>query len=173
MKIRYNIASCKKVNYVRYILASFIVVLLSLLFVAGGIFCIASTSTRFLNEKKQLKLYKAQVDKKTRDEQNFKKDIDKIKKKWNPKISFANSSINSHIFPYINRLETIEELLPGGVFVTHIVIKEGSPSVVFQVVALSSDKMMETYKAFSKYSLVISSEVQKDGSFNASLEIKL
>ncbi len=172
MKIRYNIASHKKINYARYILASIVAVLLSTLFVAGGIYSIASTSNRFLNEKKQLKLYKAQVDKKAQDEQNYKKEIDKIKRKWNPKISFANSAINAHIFPYMNRLETIEELLPGGVFITRIVIKEGTPSVVFQVIAISSDKMMETYKAFSKYNLVISSEVQKDGLFNASLEIK-
>ncbi len=170
MKIRYNIAADKKVDYVRYYLTIFVLVVLSVVFTAVGSYSLSFTQKQFQNEKAKVRAYRDKKEKKDRDKENQKKEIDRIKTQWYKKISFSNSIIQVKLYPYLDRLNTLEELLPEGVFLTQVVLKsDAGPTIRFNVTALSVDKLMETYKTFIGYNLAISNESQ----VQATLEIKV
>ncbi|MGE5340403.1 MAG: hypothetical protein ACM3SY_02870 [Candidatus Omnitrophota bacterium] len=174
MNVKYNIATHKKIDYVKYSLTiAFLVILASVAF-AIGLHSLNVTRNRFQTEKAQLKEYEARLEKKSKDEENFKKEIETIKAQWNRRINFANTIIDLKLFPYLHRLNFIEDLLPSGVFITKLMLKADTGTVIqLNVASISTDKLMETYKAFLKYNLVISKEAQVEGLYKASLEINI
>jgi hypothetical protein len=174
MKIKYNIATHKKISYFRYLLTALALIIISAAFIWGGILSLSNSLNRFQTEKAQLRAYKEKLEKKKNDEESFKKEIVKIKTSWSRKIAFANSIIDMKSFPHLERLNLLEERLPAGVFITRLDLRaDNSGSIQFGVASISAEKLMEVYKAFLKYNLIISKETQVEGMYRASLEIKL
>jgi hypothetical protein len=174
MKIRYNIATDKKIDVLKYSLTVFVLSVISAAFIAVALLSLSSTLNRFQIEKAQLRKYKNQIEMKRKNEVVFAADIAKTKASWNKRIAFANSIIALKYFPFLERLNFLEERLPGGVFITKVILKsDTSGSIQFGIASISNEKLMEIFKAFSKYSLSINEAPFVEGLFKANLEIKL
>jgi hypothetical protein len=174
MKIRYNIAKNKKVNYLRFFLLTGILLVISIGFILVGVKSLATSAQQFRHKKNELKICQEEKAEKTKKNKEQKKEIEKIKKKWKNKRQFANQLVNNKTFPFLERLDKIEELLPAGVFIRNITLStRGGATVQFNLAAISGTKLLEAYKAFQDYKMVIHKEDLKDGLYNATMKIRL
>lgn len=174
MKIRYNIAKNKKINYLRFFLLTGILLMISIGFILVGVKTLSTSAKQFRNKKNELKICQEAKEAKTKKNKDQKKEIENIKKKWMKKRHFANDLVNNKTFPFLGKLDKIEELLPAGVFILDITLTtESRANIQLNLAAISSTKLLEAYRAFSKYNLVIKKEKLKDGLYNANMHIKL
>jgi hypothetical protein len=174
MKIRYNIAKKKKINYLRFILLSGILLVLSVGFILVGVKTLSTTAKQFQDKKNELKICQEEKQTKAKKNKEQKNEIENIKKKWQKRRRFANNLVNNKTFPFLEKLDKLEELLPAGVFIRDITLStKGGANIQFNLAAISSTKLLEAYRAFLKYNLVIQREDLKDGLYNANMKIKL
>lgn len=174
MKIQYNIADHKKIDYVKYAITASILVVLTILFTAAGIYTWSSTEQRFQEEKAELAAYKDKIENKVKEQDQYKQNIKNIRNKWKNRINFANSSLDAKIYPFLEQLNVLEAKMPAGAYITQITQNQDAfPRVTFSIAAISSAKLLETFKAFHKSNLKIGREEYKDGLFRASLTITL
>jgi anaerobic ribonucleoside-triphosphate reductase len=174
MKIRYNIAKNKKINYLRFFLLTGVLLVISIGFILVGVKTLAASAKQFRNKKNDLKICQEAIEAKTKKNKAQEKEIEKIKKKWKGKRKFANELVNNKTFPFLEKLDKIEELLPAGVFIRDITLSTKSGSTIqFNLAAISSSKLLEAYRAFLNYNLAITREELRDGFYNATMKIKL
>jgi cell division protein FtsB len=174
MNIKYNIASHRKINYTLFILLAAALVILSAALVTGGALQLAATSKQFKTEKEELRAYKEKIQAINEREAQQEQEIKKVKAKHRRKRSFLNMMIDDKLFPYMNKLDQLEEVLPAGVFVRTISLStKNKASVQVGIAAVSSQKLLEAYKVFLKYNLVVNNETEADGLFRATITIVL
>ena len=174
MKIRYNIAKNKKINYLRFFLLTGVLLVISIGFILVGVKTLAASAKQFRNKKNELKICQEAKEAKTKKNKAQEKEIEKIKKKWKGKRQFANELVSNKTFPFLEKLDKIEELLPAGVFISDITLSTKSgANIQFNLAAISSNKLLEAYDVFSDYKLTITREEQRDGLYNATMKIKL
>ncbi|MFC2146147.1 hypothetical protein ACFLRT_02170 [Acidobacteriota bacterium] len=174
MKIRYNIAKKKKINYLRFFLLTGILLVISIGFILLGVKTLSTTAKQFQDKKNELKICQEEKQTKARKNKQQKSEIENIKKNWHKRRQFVNSLVNNKTFPFLEKLDKLEELLPAGVFIRDITLStEGGANIQFNLAATSNAKLMEAYSAFLKYNLEIKKEDLKDGLYNAIMKIKL
>ena len=174
MKIRYNIARNKKVNYLRFFLLTGILLVISIGFLLVGMKTLATSAKQFRNKKNELRICQEAKEEKTKKNKAQKTEIEDIQNKWRNKRQFANELVSNKTFPYLEKLDKLEGLLPAGVFMKDVTLSTANGTIVqFNLAAISSDKLLEAYKVFSDYSLSITNEVLRDGLYNATMKIKL
>ncbi|NIM13555.1 MAG: hypothetical protein GTO45_15690 [Candidatus Aminicenantes bacterium] len=175
MRIRYNIADNRKVDYLKFSLTALIILMISALLIFVGVVNLSTTGMRFKNEKALLRASKARSDQKEKQKKNYENNIKQIKRQWNKRIKFANTLIDRKLFPFLERLDQLEELLPGGAFITKINLGvEAGSTVKVNIAAVSANKLTEAYKAFlDNDDITIQKEEEKEGLHRASLVIKL
>jgi hypothetical protein len=174
MKISYNIAKKKKINYLRFFLLTGILLVISIGFILVGVKTLSTSAKQFQNKKNELKICQEATQSKTKKNKEQKKEIEDIKKTWMRKRQFANNLVNNKTFPFLEKLDKLEELLPAGVFIKDVTLSTASGAdIQFNLAAISSTKLLEAYRAFLKYNLVIQKEDLKDGLYNANMKIKL
>jgi hypothetical protein len=174
MKIRYNIADNRKIDYGKFILISIALLALSFLFVILGTNQLSSTAQEFQAEKEELQAFKDKIDDLNKKEVEQKQEITRIQKKWGKKQQFINTLIDDKLFPYIDKLDQLEKLLPAGVFIINVSLStKEKNNVALHIRAISSQKLLQAYKVFLKYGLVINRETEKKGMYDASIRIQL
>lgn len=174
MKIRYNIANKKKINYPWFFLLAVSLLVISLGFVLVGLKSLSTTTKQFQDKKNELRLCEEEIETKTRKNKEHKEGIEDIKRKWKSRRKFVNNLVDTKIFPFLQRLDRLEELLPAGVFIKAITLEaETGTNLQFTLAAVSSGKLLEAYRAFLKYNLVIKREEHVEGLYNARMQIKL
>jgi Tfp pilus assembly protein PilN len=174
MRIRYNIANNRKVDYLKFSLTALIILMISALLVFVGAVNWSTTGMRFKNEKALLRASKARSEQKEKQKKNYENNIKQIRRQWNKRIRFANNLIDRKSFPFLERLDQLEELLPGGVFITKINLGVGAGSTVkLNIAAVSAKKLIEAFNAFLDNDIAIQKEEEKEGLHRASLVIKL
>jgi hypothetical protein len=68
----------------------------------------------------------------------------------------------------------LENILPAGVFISTLTLNASAGATIqLNIAAVSSAKLLEAYKTFLKYDLVIKRESVSGGLFRASLQITL
>lgn len=91
---------------------------------------------------------------------------------WQRKIGFANQLISQKIFSYSDRLGFLEKILPEGTQIQSLAMTGDSANrITLSITAPSFTQLMELYKKFSPFQLLITGESEKDGSFRANLQI--
>lgn len=174
MKIRYNIAKNKKINYLRFFLLTGTLLVISIGFLLVGVKTLVASSKQFRSKKNELSICQEAKQEKTKKNKAQKTEIEDIKKKWKSKRQFANELVNNKTYPFLEKLDKLEELLPGGVYIKDITLSaEGGAKIQFSLAATSSAKLLEAYRAFLKYNLVIKKEDLRDGFYNADMQIRL
>jgi len=175
MKIRYNIAEKKRMNYVRFFIFAGILAVLSLGFILLGTINLATTAKQFEDKKAELKLIEDKLQDTSNKNQEQKSEIDGIKKKWDKELKFVNNLISSKNFPFLEMLGKLEEALPAGVFITKLSLdKDTGKRIQFTIAAISSPKLAEAYSVFLKYyDASIKKEASGEGFYYADLQLKL
>lgn len=169
-KIRYNIAEKKKVDYVKFILFSSIVVGLSLLFIFAGIGNLWSSDKRVKQEKETAELNEKKLKQLTNDSLKYDNEIRQMSIMWQNPLAFANTLINGKHFSVIDRLDILEESLPEGVFVTFLVLDITKPSQIqLHIASHTLPKLIETYKVFEKYNKLVNKEAEDEGLLTAEI----
>lgn len=174
MKIRYNIANKRKIDYFKFILISAVLVVLSVMFIVVSLNQLAAAARQFQEEKDELRAYQEKIEGINERNEQLKQEIQKIKKKWGKKRRFLNALIDDRLFSYIPKLDKLEKLLPAGVFISSITLStKGNDNVELGIGAVSAQKLLEAYKTFLKYNMVISNETESSGLFKATIRIRL
>lgn len=174
IKMRYNIAKNKKVDYLKLSLFSLILLVISALFIFIGVSRFSASRKKFQMEINKLDLYKAKLRSLGKKSKEYKNDIKKIESEWKKKVNLANRLILYKSFSYIKNLNFLEKLLPIGVYISNISLSNSSKSIInFNIVANSYSKLLETYKVFSNYQLKIRGQTESDIFFKASLSIRI
>lgn len=174
MKIRYNIASSRKIDYSRFIIVVAVLAVLSVALIIGGAMQLAASSKEFRDEKEKLRSYKEKIEDINERETLQEAEIKKIKRKWRKKRSLINGIIEDKTFPYMDKLAQLEKILPAGVFISQFAIgTKNTTKVQLLISAISSQKLLEAYKVFQKNNLVVNNETEADGLFRATVTIVL
>jgi len=174
MKIRYNIARNKKINTLRLFLFTGTLLVISIGSLLVGMKTLVTSAKQFRSTKNELRICQEEKQKKTKKNKEQKIEIEEIKRKWKSKRQFANDLVSNKTFPFLEKLDKLEQLLPAGVFIKDITLSTGSGTKIqFNVAAISSAKLLEAYRTFWKYHLVIKNENLRDGLYNANMEIRL
>lgn len=174
MKIRYNIANNKQTDYIKFAVTSLIALVLSVLFTAAGVHNLSTTAERFKNEKSELQAYEQQIEKLSQEQEASKGEVERIKKRWRGTLNFCNDIIKRKLFPYLEKLGVLEDILPAGVSIDSIKLSVSAGSTIqFSITAVSSAKLLEAYKTFLKHNLIIKRESISGGLFRASLQVTL
>jgi len=174
MKIRYNISDNKQINYPKFFLIAGILIVISAVLITVGILRAAASSSQFRKEKEVLKGYKEKIDELKDKEAQNRNEIKKIDIKWGPQRRFINSLIDDKLFPYIGQLNQIEKILPGGVFIKKITLSTKAKNTLkFDIAAISGQKLLEAYKAFLPYNVVVNAENESKGLFTATITVQL
>jgi hypothetical protein len=174
MKIRYNIADQKKVNYFKFAFLTAILAILSLALIAAGVYQLSTNAKHFREDRQKLQLLKEKNENIKKREAQQNSDIAKIKVKWGRKLLFINNIIKDKTFPYLTKLNKLEELFPEGVFVENITLNcKYNELVQMTIAAISYQKLLESYKIFFKYNLVVLNQTETNGLFKASITIRL
>lgn len=173
-KIRYNIAGNKKIDYMKFGLLSSVVVVISLLFIMLGIGNLWSSDQRVQEQKKTAEKNEKKLGELEKKIEKNKKDIKWKKSEWQKQVSFANSLIAGKNFLVVEKLEILEKQLPVGAFITDVVLDKKNPlKLQISIAAESLQRLIETYKNFSNYKLVIKNETELEGLLKANLILNL
>ncbi len=159
MKIRYNIADQKKINYFKFVLFAVILFLIALILLVAGIYQLSSTAKQFRDDKDKIQSYKDKIEDINKREVQQTQAIATIKAKWSRKQLYINSLITDKMFPYLEKLDKLEKLFPAGAFIRHINLNPKDNELIQMTIsAMSPQKLLETYSVFLKYDLVIQNE---------------
>ena len=170
-KIRYNIAKNKKIDYVKFALLSSIAAVVSLLFVMLGVGNLWSSDKRVREQKETADRNEERIKKLTEDVKTHQEQVRNEDSKWKKEKNFANSLIAQKVFHITRELDTLEELLPEGVFITHMGWDvENQSKTQVNIAAQSLSRLIETYKTFSeKYNMIRKDETEEEGLLKANL----
>jgi len=174
MKIRYNIAEKKRLNYLRFSLISIILTIISLALILLGTMNLSMAAKQFADKKIKLKIYEDKLDEIKKKNKEQINEIEGIKKKWDKEIKFINHLIKTKTFSFMDLLGKLEETIPAGVFLKKLDINTDSGNRAnVTIIAVSSAKLIEAYKAFEKYNASYKGETIDSGLYRASLQINL
>lgn len=174
MKIRYNIADQKKISYVKFFFITLILLVVSLVLIVAGVSRLSANAKQFRNDREKLQALKDKNDsiKKRESQQNI--EMAKTKSKWGKKLLFLNRLIDDKIFSYLDKLDKLEKLLPEGVFVQSINLNpKSNERIQMTIAAVSYQKLLESYKVFFRYNMVVQNQSEANGLFEASIIIRL
>lgn len=173
-KIKYNIADNKKIDHVKLISLSAVMILIALSLIYWGIDNIKSANQKKQNKLDELNGFKVRLSDVLQKTEEYNQKIRKIKKIWQSKVNLSNTLISKKSFSFTGKLDTLENLLPTGAFISTMTIKN-SPKVPVQihVVSRSFPNLVEVYKKFASFNLVITRESISDRSYKANLNITL
>jgi len=173
-KIEYNISSGKSINFKHFFVTIFMTLMISFTFLYIGINNITDTNLNLEEKIDQKKYYDTELKKISGNEKLFGERIEKIKSKWNNRVKFSNSVINSKVFPFIKRLEYFEEILPDMVQLNEIFIDSSKRGeIIFSVSSYSIEKLYELYGKLIDNNLVIAAESEKDGIYRSKLKVTI
>jgi hypothetical protein len=174
IRIRYNISTNKKIDFFRFFWTASLLFIISAFFLFGGYLNFSSKDKILQTELKKLKDIKDKLSIISENSNQYKEERSKIEKLWKKKIDFANSLITRKSHSFIKRLNILEELLPAGVHFSQVGYTISAKNeATLNVVSYSYSKLAELYAKLFPYKLEITSEVEKNGCYQASLKIKI
>jgi len=173
-KINYNLARDKRVNIARSGLCCMFLLLLSLVFLVFGINTLSLRDKQVRTDKSKLNFYNQRLSEMAQKTAVYERDVKKIGFAWREKVRFANSLISRKVFAVQDKLNTLEELLPLGVYIKDLFIKT-QPGSALQItlVADSYESLFEAYKRFSPFDPAIKSENQVEGIYHARISLNI
>jgi hypothetical protein len=146
----------------------------SLLFLALGVNNLSIKDKQLREEKKKQDFYRSQLDDMREKTREYNQSIQIAGRKWRSQVNFCNALINSKTFNVIGKLNVLEEMLPGGVYLKNIILRaDAAAKFDVTVVADSYPNLFEVYKNFSKYDPVILNEKEEDGIFEARMNLNI
>ena len=171
--INYNIANGQKLDRTRIGMVVLLLVVFSGLFIYLALDRFMTNREKFEQEIIKLNAYKERIDILSDQAKDYKDRIDRLKKQWGSRVKFANSLVSQKTYSYIKILDLLETLLPAGVFIEDISLKNGQDTPVnFTLKADSYDILLRTYGKIShKFDLTITKEIESGGLFTARLRV--
>ena len=173
-KIKYNIASYRKVNQLRYYSVSVLILIVSLLIILLGVHNLKSNNLKLKTEKNKIESYQNKISDISEKSSLYNNEIKKKESKWKRRINFSNLIIRHKNKSYIQDLDTLEKIIPAAVYLESIRLDSAKDAKVqLNIKALSWEALIRAYKVFFNYDSIIKNEVEVNGVFKASLDIKL
>jgi len=173
-KIYYNLAGTRKIDARAFALTVSVILLAMVLFNGITILNLASQQRQSRNEKNEIRFSAQKLEELEQKTLQYQKEISVLKKKWNPKLTFANSLIERKCFSFIFRLNFLEKVLSGSMRIRQLNMVNHPPGrIQIDVHALAQNELLELYKKLLPYDLVIGSENQTTENYRASLSFKI
>jgi hypothetical protein len=174
-KIRYNIASQKKINLFHlslFLSGLFLISVLSFLLGANRLF---NETRQDRQERQELKILKNKLTDVAQMTADYREKIDTIKRKWNGRVRLSNRLITRKSFSIIAILSLLEEQIPEGVSLNTISMKNESGSgIQLELTSESFQTLMELYRKLTRFRLTILKEsVTPKGMARATVLIKM
>lgn len=174
-KIKYNIASQKKINRVRLFSLLVGLLLISLLCILFGMNRLFDETRQERIERQELVLLKDKLTDVSQMMDDNRSKIGKIKKKWNKRVRLSNSLIGGKKFSMLSIFNILEEQIPDRVFLNSASIQNDSKSgIQLDFVSGSFKRLMDLYRNLARFNLAIIKEsVTPKGLAKSSVVIKI
>lgn len=171
--LHYNIASGQSVDRTRTSVVAAVLIILSGLFIYLAVDRVAANQEKFETEINKLNAFEERINTLSEQTKAQKEKINRQKKQWGARVKYANLLIQEKNFSYIETLDQLESLLPAGVFIEEITLKNGRDKPIhFTLKADSYDTLLKTYgKISQRFDLTISKEFESVGLFTARLKV--
>ena len=154
-------------------IAVLLLVIFSGLFIYLAVDRFAANREKFEQEIIKLNAYEERIDTLSDQTKAYKDQIDRMKRQWGSRVKLANLLIQEKSYSYTKTLDLLETLLPTGVFIEEISLRNGqSKPIGFTLRADSYDILLRTYgKISQKFDLTITKESESGGLFTARLRV--
>lgn len=171
-KIQLNMASRPRFRPFRMIVASLLVVILSVLLVLA--------SARRLHNDWQQYRQACKLEKQSRERVQLleeqvaplRQDLAAERRKWQKTVQTANSLLRRKAFSFIGKLDFIETLMIDETWIQRLTINnESKGRLDLQVMSNSFEALMRQYEKFTPHSLVIRNESERSGLLQADLQL--
>jgi hypothetical protein len=174
-KIKYNIASQKRVNRLMLILFLTGLFLISLLSILLGMNRLFDETRQEGIERQELKLLKDKLTDVTQMMSGYQDKIGKISKKWNTRVRLSNRLIARKSFSITEVFNMLEEQIPDDVSLNSVIIKNDAKSgIQLDFVSGSFQNLMELYSRLARFRLAILKEsVTPRGMAKSTVMIKI
>jgi hypothetical protein len=171
--LNYNIADGQRLDRTRMAVVVALLIFLSGLFSYLTIDRFARRQEKFEKEISKLNAFQERINTLSNQSKEQKEQIERKKKQWGARVKFANLLIQEKNFSYITTLDRLESLLPAGVFIEEIAMKNGHDRPInFTLKADSYDTLLKTYgKISQRFDLTINKEFESAGLFTARLKV--
>ncbi len=174
MKIRYNISSNRKIDYVKLAILCMALLALSIFFIVFGIRNLQTKDQKLKNAKEKQAMYEAKLSDMYEKTEKYNKEIRSFQRKWGSKVRFTNTLVSKKAASVISTLDIIEELLPVGVYIRDISMRvEGKAGLTMTLISNSYPNLFEVYKNLSKYDPTILNESVKNGIYNSKINLRI
>jgi hypothetical protein len=174
-KIKYNIASHKRIN--RFLLILFLagLFLISLLSIILGMDRLFDETRQEGVERQELNLLKDKLTDVSRMSDEYREKIGKIKKKWNSRVRLSNRLIARKSFPMTDLFNMLEERIPDGVSLNSVIVKNDAKSgIQLDFVSDSFQNLMELYRQLAGFHLsIVKESVTSKGMARSTVLIKI
>jgi hypothetical protein len=172
--LKFNIAENKRVDGLKFLLFSAVVLVISLIFIFGGMQNLLGGRQTRQKDLKELDRLKGKLEEISVKSREYEQTIKEIKSEWDKRVKLANSLIARKKFSYIKILTRLEESLPAGVYITRFSCSsENKGKVSITIMSDSFPRLIEAYKSFAKFNLEVSNETEVKGLYRANMLLKM
>jgi hypothetical protein len=174
-KIKYNIASQKRINRLVLILFLAGLFLTSLLSIILGMDRLFDETRQEGVERQELNLLKDKLTDVSRMTDEYRERIEKIKKKWDSRVRLSNRLIARKSFPMTDLFNMLEERIPDGVSLNSVIVKNDAKSgIQLDFVSDSFQNLMELYRQLARFHLsIVKESVTPKGMARSTVLIKI
>ena len=89
-------------------------------------------------------------------------------------MAFTNRLIDSNTFSIVTKLDILEEMLPVGLSIQSLQMKNNKRSeVVLKIHAHSFPKLVDLYRQLNRFDMKIKNESEVDGAYQANLTVEI
>ena len=151
-KIKFNTSSYQKIDKFRTTLRISLLILISLSMIFASLYKISRNRQNLKDKKETLNLIQKKIENLNNRMSKQKSTISQTKKKWKMKIDFINLLLSGGSKPLASRLTTIEEILPGGVYLKDLSYKQ-TANIEFKITVISTNfsNLFKFYKKLEKF----------------------
>ena len=173
-KLKYNVAPERRIDVARLARRIAPLVILAVIFLGVGWNILANKSDEKRDKLDELSRIRQRLEVMERDGAETSRLISELKKKWKREVTFANRLIDLKAFSIISRLDILEKIMPAGLSIQSLKIKNSRRSELeLKIQARSFPKLVEMYRHLRQYNLEIKNESEADGLYQANLTVEI
>lgn len=171
-RIAYNIAPRKQVDCRRLAGRCAALFLAALLIDGAAIGYLQRQARRQENRREESHRTEGRLRELAERSSQFQVDIVSQKVKWSARLAAANQLIRRKNFSFISRLNRLESLFPADVRLLSLTLVNAEDGKLgLTLAAPGFAQLVECYRRLAPYQLVVTSEAEKEGLFEANLQL--
>ena len=173
-KLKYNVAPAREIDLGKLVKRCASILILALVFLFFGLSILAQKNDEKREKLAELARVQQQLNRVEQNSAEYSRLIARLKKEWGKQVAFTNRIIDSDTFSIVAKLDILEDMLPVGLSIQSLQIKNNKRSeVVLKIHSHSFPKLVKLYEQLARFDLKIKNESEVDGTYQANLTVEI